>query len=51
MNIVNDGIWRVSYDTNESILLVSLTDVCLLNAHSDMEYALHTINHVMISPR
>jgi hypothetical protein len=49
-DIDNDGIWKVDYKTGEGILLVSLKDVCLQKPVTDMERALHKVNHIMISP-
>jgi len=49
-DITNDGIWKVDYNTGESTLLVSLVDICSIRRALNMECALHTVNHVMISP-
>ena len=46
----NDGIWRVDYQTGESVLLVSLAQMCNVLPRSEFSGALHKANHVMISP-
>ena len=46
----NDGIWRVDYQTGESVLLVSLAQMCEVVPRSEFAGALHKANHVMISP-
>lgn len=49
-DLVNDGIWRVDYQTGESVLLVSLAQMCDVLPRSEFSGALHKANHVMISP-
>lgn len=46
----NDGIWHVDYHTGESVLLVSLAQMCAIAPRTEFSDALHKANHVMISP-
>lgn len=45
-----DGIWRIEYATGENRLLVSLSDVRDLETKPEFKKALHSVNHIMISP-
>lgn len=50
VDISNDGIWKVNYDTGENFMLISLADICSVGVQCNVEHALHTVNHAMISP-
>ncbi len=50
MNHKSDGIRRVDYSSGEQSLIVSLEQVCAIEAKTVFDQALHKLNHVMISP-
>lgn len=45
-----DGIWRTDYKTGESVLLISLAQMCEVAPRPEFADALHKVNHVMIAP-
>jgi len=45
-----DGIWRVDYETGESRLLISFSQMCEVGSRLEFDSAIHKANHVMISP-
>ncbi|GAB6034738.1 glycosyl transferase [Galenea microaerophila] len=49
-DLENDGIWRVDYKTGESVLLVSIAQICKVAYRPEFANALHKCNHIMISP-
>lgn len=49
-SLVQDGIWRVEYDTQACCLLLTLEEISKFEANPDSELAIHKVNHVMISP-
>jgi hypothetical protein len=48
--LTDDGVWRIDYNTSSERLIVSLKDVVALQYHAEFDNALHSVNHVMISP-
>lgn len=49
-DLQSDGIWKVDFQTGDSVLLVSLAQACAINPAPEFEQAVHKFNHVMISP-
>lgn len=50
MSLDNDGIWFVNLKSNESRLIISLSDVVNYSCTRDYSKFYNKINHVMISP-
>lgn len=50
VDLKDDGLWRVEYESGEARLLISLAEVCAVNPAPEFEHATHKFNHVMISP-
>jgi hypothetical protein len=50
MDIENDGIWKVDYQSGNEKLLVRLSAISAIKPDKKMESAFHKVNHVMISP-
>ncbi|MCL2845037.1 MAG: glycosyltransferase family 2 protein [Chitinivibrionia bacterium] len=49
-DIANDGIWKVNYNNGETTLLVDMKTVCSIGQSNNISDALHSVNHIMISP-
>ena len=50
LNLYDDGIWKISFRTGSSKLLISLHDVIEYSKEDSFDHSYHCINHVMISP-
>jgi hypothetical protein len=46
----NDGIWKVEYATKKSTLLINLDSIRGYECNQQVKYAIHKVNHLMISP-
>lgn len=49
-DLEHDGLWRIDYETGDSLLLTSIADVCKIRPSPEFQRAVHKVNHVMISP-
>ena len=49
-NIEQDGLWKVSYETGDAELLISLAQASRHEAKPEFKQGIHKFNHVMISP-
>ncbi|PMO57031.1 glycosyl transferase [Vibrio breoganii] len=47
---INDGIWKVNFDTGISELIVSIEEVMNVERDESFDNTIHKLNHVMISP-
>lgn len=50
-DIDNNGIWKVDYTSGDSNLLLSMREILSCDYSSLFDKCIHTINHVMISPK
>lgn len=48
-DLVHDGIWKIEYETGDSLLLHTLQEITDCRPKSLFKYCLHKINHLMIS--
>lgn len=49
-DIRNDGVWKVNFESGDSELIVSISDLCDLFPSNAFKTATHKLNHIMISP-
>lgn len=50
LNLKDDGIWEIDFQSNKSELIISLEDVVNIKKDKNLVNGFHWINHVMISP-
>lgn len=46
----NDGIWFIDFETEEAQLIISLETLKNFSPSDNLAFAVHKVNHVMISP-
>jgi hypothetical protein len=46
----NDGLYFIDFQTNCSVLIITLNTIIKFNYKNSMSYAKHKFNHIMISP-